>query len=141
HAPLVATGLVTVEDAERSWLTRTVGVPDRVCAHLLGDDVPDATVAAVVDADVAGGVDLPEEASAPLGRLLASGVRLAYLRQRGGGSATEIAVAALAAAGRGALGVDAERLLREPDPMAVVKLVRREALLRGAGIVVGPVDA
>jgi hypothetical protein len=141
HAPLVTTGLVTVEDAERSWLTRTVAVPDRVCAHLLGDDVPDATVAAVLDGDVSALAGLPAEASAPLGRLLAAGLNLAYLRQRSGGSASEIAVAALAAAGKQALGVDAERLLREPDPAAVIRLVRREALLRGAGLVVGPADA
>jgi hypothetical protein len=141
HAPLVATGLVVVEEAERSWLTRTVAVPDRVCAHLLGDEVPDATVAAVLDGDVSALAGLPAEASAPLGRLLAGGLRVAYLRQRPGGSAVEVAVAALATAGRQALGIDADRLLREPDPAAVIRLVRREALLRGAGLVVGPADA
>jgi ATPase family associated with various cellular activities (AAA) len=139
HAPLVASGLVVVEDAERSWLTRSVAVPDRVCAHLLGDDVPDPTVAAVLDGDVAPGPDvLPADR---LAGLLGTGVHLAYLRQRPGGGAVELAVAALAAAGRRALGVDAERLLREPGPASVVRLVVREALLRGAGVVVGPVDA
>jgi hypothetical protein len=141
HAPLVATGLVVVEEAERSWLTRTVAVPDRVCAHLLGDEVPDATVAAVLDGDVSAAVDLPAGLTDPLGRLLAGGLRVAYLRQRPGGNAVEVAVAALATAGRQALGVDADRLLREPDPAAVIRLVRREALLRGAGLVVGPADA
>jgi hypothetical protein len=141
HAPLIATGLLVVEDAERSWLTRTVAVPDRVCAHLLGDDVPDATVALVLDADVAGGVPVDPAVAGPLGRLLADGLHLAYLRQRPGGSAIEVAVAALAGAGRLALGVDAERLLREPDPVPVIRLALREALLRDAGLVVGPVDA
>jgi ATPase family associated with various cellular activities (AAA) len=141
HAPLVATGLVVVEEAERSWLTRTLAVPDRVCAHLLGDDAPDAAVAAVLDADVRPGVAVPDAAAGPLARLLGDELHLAYLRQRPGGGAAEIAVAALAGAGRQALGVDAERLLREPDPVPVVQAVLREALLRGAGVVAGPADS
>ena len=39
--PLVAGGLVVVEDPERPFLTRALRVPDRVAAHLLGDDTPD----------------------------------------------------------------------------------------------------
>ena len=37
-APLVAGGLLLVEDADRPFLTRSLRVPDRVTAHLLGDD-------------------------------------------------------------------------------------------------------
>ena len=40
-APLVAGGLLLVEDADRPFLTRSLRVPDRVAAHLLGDDTPD----------------------------------------------------------------------------------------------------
>jgi hypothetical protein len=146
HAPLIANRLLVVEDSDRSWLTRTVAVPDRVCAHLLGDDVPDAVAAAVLDADVpvlgeAAAGDPTGGTAASLGRLIASGQHLAYLRQRPGGSAVEVAVAALTAAGRQALGVDAERLLREPRPVPVIRAVLREALLRDAGVVAGPVDA
>ena len=41
-APLVDRRLVVVEDADRPFLTRALRVPDRVTAHLLGDDTPDA---------------------------------------------------------------------------------------------------
>ncbi len=40
--PLVAGGLLIVEDADRPFLTRSLRVPDRVAAHLLGDDTADA---------------------------------------------------------------------------------------------------
>src|SRR6267143_299914 len=46
-APLVDECLVLVEEGERPVLTRSVRVPDRVTAHLLGRDVPDAVVAAL----------------------------------------------------------------------------------------------
>ena len=40
--PLVSRGLVVVEDPERPFLSRGLRVPDRVGAHLLGDDAPAA---------------------------------------------------------------------------------------------------
>src|SRR6195256_3499781 len=46
-APLVDEFLVLVEENERPVLTRSLRVPDRVTAHLLGSDVPDAVVAAL----------------------------------------------------------------------------------------------
>ena len=51
--PLVRQGLVVVEDLERPMLTRGLRVPDRVIAHLLGDDAPDAELAGLI-IDVAG---------------------------------------------------------------------------------------
>ena len=50
--PLVSRGLIVVEDAERPFLTRGLRVPDRVGAHLLGDDAPAAGLAGLID-DVA----------------------------------------------------------------------------------------
>jgi len=44
-APLLARHLVVVEDDDRPVLTRSLRVPDRVSAHLLGDDAPDAALA------------------------------------------------------------------------------------------------
>src|SRR3989441_11803093 len=44
-APLVDEYLVQVEENERPVLTRPLRVPDRVTAHLLGSDMPDAVVA------------------------------------------------------------------------------------------------
>ena len=43
-APLLHHLLVTVEDPERPFLSRGLRVPDRVTAHLLGDDDPDAAL-------------------------------------------------------------------------------------------------
>jgi hypothetical protein len=135
QCPLLTHGLLAVEHADRSWLTRAVAVPDRVTAHLLGDDRPDPVAAVVLDADAAGGgaVDVP--------LWLPAGVRAVYLRERPGGDAAEVAVAALAGTGLGAVVVDAHRLAREAEPVRVARAVNLEALLRGAGLVVGPVDA
>ncbi|MGX1623753.1 AAA family ATPase [Streptomyces sp. NPDC055506] len=44
-APLSALGLLTVEDPDRPFLSRALRVPDRLVAHLLGDDTPDASLA------------------------------------------------------------------------------------------------
>ncbi len=43
--PLVRHGLLVVEDPDRPLLTRGLRVPDRVAAHLLGDDAPDPVLA------------------------------------------------------------------------------------------------
>ncbi|WP_416072199.1 AAA family ATPase [Streptomyces sp. ME18-1-4] len=43
-APLRGYGLLDVEEPERPFLSRSLSVPDRVLAHLLGDDTPDAAL-------------------------------------------------------------------------------------------------
>ncbi len=48
-APLVDHGLVEVTEPERPPLSRVLAVPDRITAHLLGDDRPDARLAGVLD--------------------------------------------------------------------------------------------
>ncbi|MFD5825221.1 ATP-binding protein [Lentzea sp. NPDC060358] len=130
-SPLLRCGLVTVEDPERPLLSRSLRVPDRVAAHLLGDDRPDPLLTDFVTLP-GNPVRMPGDDR--LARGIDRGVRLVYLREHPGGGAAELAVAALARAGFPALLVEAARLA---DPLAVT----REALLRGAGIVVGPVDA
>ncbi|MGH9115303.1 MAG: ATP-binding protein, partial [Acidimicrobiales bacterium] len=72
---------------------------------------------------------------------LAEGVRLVYLRARAGASAPSLARDALAAACRPALVVDLEHLGTSEDLAATVRVVGREALLAGAGLVAGPVEA
>jgi hypothetical protein len=44
-APLLAGDLLLVEEADRPFLGRALRVPDRVTAHLLGDDTPDPRLA------------------------------------------------------------------------------------------------
>src|SRR5436190_9033455 len=46
-APLVDEYLILIEETERPVLTRSLRVPDRVAAHLLGSDIPDPVVAAL----------------------------------------------------------------------------------------------
>ena len=53
-APLIDRELVQVDDADRPFLTRALRVPDRVAAHLLGDDAADPAL--VGPADRAGAV-------------------------------------------------------------------------------------
>ena len=45
-SPLVESGLMLIEDPERPTLTRSLRVPDRVTAYLLGGDAVDPSVAA-----------------------------------------------------------------------------------------------
>ena len=67
----VGGGLVEIEDPDRPFLTRPLRVPDRVTAHVLGADEPDAALAFVL-VDVAPTAEPPFE---PLVRALAEPTR------------------------------------------------------------------
>jgi hypothetical protein len=134
--PLIRNGLVLVEDIERPVLTRGLRVPDRVTGHLLGDDAPDAALAGLIVEAVGYRTPL----SAQLARALAGGVRLIHLKERIAGSGAATAVAALAEFGTGAVVLDLDRLAAMSDPRAAAALSVREALLCGAGLVIGPVE-
>jgi len=135
--PLVAHALVLVEDNDRPFLTRALRVPDRVTAHLLGDRGPDPVIAPLLQ-QVEG---YASPLSARVGVALAAGARVAHVREREAGTGVATAVAALGSIGRDALVVDLALLARDPDPVGAVVLCGREALLRGAGLVAGPVEA
>jgi hypothetical protein len=137
-ATLPAAGLVIVEELDRPFLSRTLRVPDRVAAYLLGDDRPDSAVAALVRPPVpvsAGGM------ATVLAGVLGGGVRLVYVRERAGASAPAVGAAALQAAGLGAVTIDLDHLAPGDDPTSGARLVGREALLAGAGVVAGPLEA
>ncbi|GAA1304644.1 ATP-binding protein [Saccharothrix xinjiangensis] len=153
-APLPAGGLLVVEDRERPFLSRSLRVPDRVVDHLLGGDRPDAAltgVAHVVEEGTGGTGGAPGANGTgvtagtgvtdanPLVRAFRAGIRLVHLRERPGGGARETAAAALRRAGFAVLEVDADRLRADPD-RHVRTAVLREAVLRGAGVVLGPVE-
>lgn len=138
-APLTALGLLTVEEPERPFLSRSLRVPDRVVAHLLGDDTPDATLAGHLhplaaprvsyDGQEPGGDDEFSHFVERLGALLAVGPPLAvYLRERHEGDGILCASAALDAA-----GVDAVRF---SGPVERVPELLREARLSGRTVVV-----
>ncbi len=136
HGALVDGGLLLVEDPDRPFLTRSLRVPDRVAAHLLGDDRPDPVIVPLLveppDLDL-GDVEV-------LARALEAGVPLAYIRQAPGASARGLAHAALVRVGRTAVHVDLDRLAAADDPATIAGAAAREARMRGAGLVVGPVD-
>lgn len=135
-APLVAHGLVLVEEDDRPFLTRSLRVPDRITAFLLGDDTPVPAVAALT-------TDLVE---APLGdavfvaRALEGGERLVYLRGPAG-AAFSLAAAALRRAGRSPLALDLRRLAPDEDVPAIARAIALEARLGSNTVVAGPVDA
>ena len=136
---LVARALVLVEDADRPFLTRSLRVPDRVTAHLLGDDTPAPVVAGlmsdVVHAEV-GDVGLLARALE-----LEQGARLVYVRERPGTTGTSYAASALRRAGQAVVVVDLSRLGRDEDVSGLAAATAREARLRGGGVVAGPVEA
>ncbi|WP_367129460.1 AAA family ATPase [Saccharothrix sp. HUAS TT1] len=135
-APLVAGGLVEVLEPTAPALSRVLRVPDRVVAHLLGHDVPDPVVTGLARVVPRG--DAPVDGlAARLGEGLRTGVGLVHLRHGGGGGAT-VAVPALAAAGRGAVVLDVVALADREHP-GLAEVVR-EARLRGAGLVLGPLE-
>ena len=133
--PLVAGGLMVVEDTERPFLTRALRVPDRVAGHLVGDDTTDPLVAALEvtpsDRDLAG--------SATLERGLRAGARLAYVRERIGTAPLTVAARALARLGPLPVVIDLGRLGPREEADAATAAIR-EARLRGCGLVAGPVD-
>ncbi|TQK44172.1 ATPase family protein associated with various cellular activities (AAA) [Streptomyces sp. SLBN-118] len=138
NAPLISGGLLRIDDAERPFLSRTLRVPDRVTAHLLGDDGPDARLADVIQ-PLESGVGIVDPTR--LAAALASGMRLAYLRECPGGAARLLAASALAACGSHALGLDLGRAVRDTDPGELMAIAAREARLTDAALVAGPVEA
>src|SRR6266849_1004037 len=136
-APLVDEYLVQVEENDRPVLTRPLRVPDRVAAHLLGSDMPDAVVAALAyQCEQA----MPEQAATLVRWMRDGGSRLAYIRERPGASGAALASGAFAQVGRPTLALDLERLRTEDDVPIVAALAAREAGLSGAGVVAGPVE-
>jgi len=135
-SPLVAGGLMEVEDAERPFLTRALRVPDRVTMYLLGDDHPDHELVPLLAPLHRASGPHAEEAA----RAVAAGCALLYLRDPTGTVARAVAVEALALVGRPALAVDLARLVAPGDGTEANRLALREARLRGAGLVAGPIE-
>ncbi|GHE42452.1 ATP-binding protein [Streptomyces capitiformicae] len=104
-APLTALGLLTVEEPERPFLSRALRVPDRLVAHLLGDDTLDAALAGHVRPLVSASAPLPEDGgfTSRLAARLAGAPLTVFLREHRDGDGLVRASAALRAAGIEAL--------------------------------------
>ncbi len=135
-APLIDRRLLLVEDLDRPVLSRALRVPDRVGAHLLGDDTPDGVLGDIVVSAVPHRTPTADD----LGRALRDGVRLVYLRDRGRRTAVATAVAASRLAGLGSLVVDLRRLRAAAGAGELIAVLGREALLRSATVVASSLD-
>ena len=132
---LLSGGLVEIEDPDRPFLTRAVRVPDRVTAHVLGADEPDAALGFVLR-DVAPTAEPPFE---PFVRALRQPAALVYVHDRIA-AAAEPVVDAAAAVGIPVVVVDLDRLEPNADAERLVLAAVREARLRGGALVAGPID-
>jgi ATP-dependent 26S proteasome regulatory subunit len=131
---LVAAGLLALDDAQPSH-RRSLVAPDRLVAHLLGDDELPALVARVVG----GGGTVSHEAVDGVVRLLEAGEWFTYLHGPGD-SGAGIALAAAERWGLGVLEVDLERLPGLGALEDVIAAAHLEALLRRSALVLGPID-
>jgi len=136
-SPLVAGGLLVVEEPERPFLTRSLRVPDRVTAHLLGDDAHDPRVAMLAMEPV----PLASPAGAPVARAAEAGIRLMHVRERPGSAAGAMVAGALAGVGRRVLAIDLGRLGEPDDVPDIAAAAARECRLLDATLMAGPIEA
>lgn len=135
-APLPALGLVVVEEPERPFLSRSLRVPDRLIAHLLGDDTWDAALTGHVRrlrAPVRG-EEYDEVFLRRLADRLTDAPLTAYLREQRAGDGLACAAAALRGSGQEALHFNPGGTAAQ-EPIAELL---REARLRDCAIVVSP---
>lgn len=128
-APLVDGGLLVVEEPERALPGRQLRVPERVVAHLLGDDTMEAGLGAegvVLELAGPGG---PGAVGAVAARVAGLESVLVHLRERRGGAADAVA-RALRRAGRDVLRY---RPPRTGGDAEIARALVREARLRGPG--------
>jgi len=138
-SPMLDGALLFLEESDRPFLTRSLRVPDRVTAHLLSGDDPDAGLLHCL-ADLP---PLPEQAGpgeVAVGRALRNGASLVHLHEKPGDASRMGAVVALREAGLGAVVIDLHRLAPDEDVGVLARTASREARLRGAGLVVGPLE-
>jgi ATPase family associated with various cellular activities (AAA) len=133
---LVGGGLLLIEELDRPFLTRPLRVPDRVTAFLLGDDSLDPLLEPLVMAAMPAALGRPE----PLERSLRSGAPLLYVRESSGAGGCSLAATALERAGMLTLAIDLHRVEPGADLAEIGAVAAREARLRGAGLVAGPVE-
>lgn len=147
-APLSAYGLIAVEEPERPFLSRSLRVPDRLVAHLLGDDTPDAALTGHVRPLAAhsgggpydeSGAPYDEEFARKLASRLAAAPLTVYLREHSEGEGLAGAAAALSVGGLQALHFAPQSpTTQEQAQEQLVPEVLREARLRGCAVVVSP---
>ena len=150
-APLVRHRLLDVADEDRPLPGRALRVPERVVAHLLGDDAPTGELLGAVTAFDAPGAGRERQDGAGeefFPRLAGLAVRVrdegsaalpavVHVRETGPAAVSGPVLTALNGAGLPVLRLDPSS--RPSDEVAgLVGPLLREARLRGAGVVAGP---
>ena len=131
-APLIALGLVRLEEEERPFLTRSLRAPDRVVSALLGDERPAPNVT-VVDS-----VFIENDWVSRLARAADAGVDLVHVLDCADTTAVALASAALVRSTGAAVVASIHEGLRDwPEVLADAT---REAALRGCGLIVESLD-
>ncbi|MGH3826397.1 MAG: ATP-binding protein [Pseudonocardiaceae bacterium] len=137
-SPLLTGGLIVVDDQDRPLLSRALRVPDRVAAHLLGDDQPDPLLTDILAPLPPA---MPVDVEGTLVHGLANEVGLLYLRERPGAGAVASACAAARSVGRRPLVVDLRWLTSRADAAELITVAVREARLTGSVFIGACVDS
>ncbi|MFE4520092.1 ATP-binding protein, partial [Kitasatospora sp. NPDC056783] len=135
-APLLTGRTLIVEHTERPFLERELRVPDEVCRYLLGGPGAPAPLHAPQPP--------PGADPRPAGALRARPDRPLHLRCPDGEDGEETALWACSGAGRPVLRLDPGRAVEDPaadGPAETVAVALREARLRGATLLLGPLPA
>ncbi len=146
NSPLVSRGLITIEDKEMPFLARSLKVPDRVTAFLLGDNSPAHELLPFLDHflyEYGENILLSqsvEKHALEITSAIKSGVDFIYLHTTHGSMGKEIALLGLKRAGLAYLAIDTLRFQKDTDCQLISDVAGREAKLIQAGIIVGPVD-
>lgn len=138
--PLIAGGLIEIEDADRPFLTRVLRVPDQVAAYVLGGQATEPALHDLVLPPPLVVYSELESSTEQLVRVLRPGQPV-YLREKPGSAAKGLAATAFAKLGLGVLSLDLTRLAADVDALSFVRTAARQARLRSAGILAGPVEA
>ncbi|WP_127792213.1 ATP-binding protein [Agromyces sp. LHK192] len=133
--PLITGSLMTLDDADRPLPTRALRVPDRVVGHLLGDDGGDRALDGVLQDSAP--IDWGD--GGEVARALAAGIRSVYVREHATSSGRAIAADALRSVGLDPIELDLAKIGSDEDGVQIARLVVREARLRRAGLIAGPV--
>jgi hypothetical protein len=132
EAPLLALGLLQLEEVERPFLTRSLRAPDRVVSALLGDERPAANVTVVETAIIT------NDWVSRLAGVADSGIDLVHVFDCADGTAVALASAAMVESTGAAVVAHVHEGLRDwPD---VLTDATREAALRGCGLIVDSLD-
>jgi hypothetical protein len=135
RSPLRRFGLLVV-DGGGTFFTRTLRVPDRVVAHLLGDPTVSPDVARLVTAPVP--VDGP--GAAAIASALQGGAPLVYVRSPPGTAGLSVAAAAIRRLNVPWLAVDLHYRARSAPLPALLADAIREAALLGRALLLAGID-